>query len=227
MQIASTISPHFIEGFVEQCVNLGLDEAQTEELFRKHANNQIISRPAVYAGFRAVAGSYEGPVSKSAMVRWMTPDMISLAEDVRLHYGDDPMSCQVRETLGLPEPSWDTVPEAVKSAATSLSNVLDEFDYLPLNQKILLAILAGGGLGGMARGLRPTAEDEAMGRGPFNRVTRGALRGAGTGAGAAAGAAAGSDVAGRFAGDLRLPGLVSGATLGGLAGRRLISDVVS
>ena len=227
MQVASTISPSFIEGFVGQCVQMGLNADETEELFRKHANNSFIARPNVHEGFRRVLNAYDGDIPKSAMVRWVSPDMLSLVTDVRMHYGDDPIAQQFREAADLPEPSWDTVPESVKAAAANVSNVLDQFDYLPLNQKILLAILAGGGLGGLSRGLRPTDEDEALGRGPFNRVTRGALRGAGTGAGVAAGAAAGSDVAGRFAGDLRLPGMVMGGTLGGLAGRRLAGDVIS
>ena len=227
MQVASTISPRFIEGFVEQCMQMGLTADQTEDLFRKHAHNTLIARPDIYEGFRGVVGEYEGPLTKSAMARWMNPDMIALAEELRINYGDDPLSAQMRDALDLPEPSWDTVPDNIKSAAAGLSNIIDQFDYLPLNQKILLAVMAGGGLGGLSRGLRPTEDDEALGRGSFNRVTRGALRGAGTGAGVAAGAAAGSDVAGRFDPGMRLPGLLMGGTLGGMAGKNLASQIIA
>lgn len=227
MQVASTISPRFIEGFVEQCMQMGLSADETEDLFKKHAHNALVARPEIYAGFRSVVGSYEGPLSKSAVARWLTPDMIALNEEIRLAYGDDPLSCQLRDQFGMPEPSWDNVPDHVKEAAANLSNVLDQFDYLPLNQKILLAVMAGGGLGGLSRGLKPTEEDQNLGRGTFNRVTRGALRGAGTGAGVAAGAAAGSDIAGRYAGDTRLPGMLLGGTLGGMAGKNLASQIVS
>lgn len=227
MQIASPVSPKFIEGFVEKCMSLGLNADETEDLFHKHAHNSVLATPGIYAGFRQKVAEYEGPVAKSAMARWMSPDMLAMAEEIRVHYGDDPLSCQMRDAMGLPEPSWDTVPDHIKSAASNLSNIIDQFDYLPLNQKILLATMVGGGLGGAARGLSPTDEDEQQDRGVFNRVTRGALRGAGTAAGGAAGAAAGSDITGRFAPEMRLPGMILGGTMGGLAGRRLINDVVT
>lgn len=227
MKVASEISPQFIDGFVGQCIAMGMGPDETEILFRKHANNKVIARPNIYDGFREAIANYEGPLRKSAMTRWMNPDMIAMAEEVRLNFGEDPLSCQMREAMGLPEPSWDNVPDNVKAAATNLSHIIDQFDYLPLNQKVLLAMIAGGGLGGAARGLAPTDEDEALGRTSFNRVTRGALRGAGAGAGAAAGASAGSDIAGRFAPDMRLPGMLLGGTIGGMAGKRLTSDVIS
>lgn len=227
MNDASPVSAHFVEGFVEHCLSMGLNLSETEELFAKHAHNAVIARPSVYSGFRDVIAEYSGPITKSAVARWMGPDMLALAEEARIHYGDDPLSRATRNELGLPDPSWDTVPDNVKEAAAGLSQIIDEFDYLPLNQKVLLASLFGGGLGGTVRALNPTDDDEALGRSTFNRVARGTLRGAGTGAGAAAGMAAGSDVAGRFDPGMRLPGMVMGGTLGGMAGRRLAGDVVS
>lgn len=227
MKVASAISPHFIEGFVTQCIAMGMNADDTETLFRKHANNAVIARPGIYDGFREVIANYDGPCSKAAMARYFTPDTIALAEEVRLNFGDDLLSQQMREEMGLPEPSWDNVPDHIKRAATNLSNVIDQFDYMPLNQKILLAMLAGGGLGAGARAFAPTAEDDELGRSGFNRVTRGALRGAATGAGAAAGAAAGSDVSGRFAPDMRLPGMLLGGALGGVTGRHLAGEVIS
>lgn len=226
MNVASPISPHFIEGFVGQCLAMGLNLDETEALFDKHAHNTVIARPHVYEGFRDVVASYDGPLTKSAVARWMGPDMLAAAEETRLHYGDDPMSQLARQELGLPDPSWDTVPEPIKVAAAGLSQIMDEFDYLPLNQKILLASMLGGGVGGAMRGISPNDEDVALNRNAFSRTARGAVRGAGTAAGAAAGAAAGSDVAGRFAPDMRLPGMILGGTMGGMAGRRLTGDLI-
>lgn len=227
MKVASAISPQFIEGFVTKCIEMGMDADATETLFRKHANNAVIARPDIYDGFREVIANYDGPLAKSAMARYFTPDTIALAEEVRLNFGDDPLSCQMREEMGLPEPSWDGVPEHIKLAASNLSHLIDQFDYMPLNQKILLAMLAGGGMGAGARAFAPTEEDATLGRSSFNRVTRGALRGAATGAGAAAGAAAGSDVSGRFAPDMRMPGMLLGGALGGVTGRHLAGEVIS
>ena len=190
MKVASSISPDFIEGFVERCSDLGFNLDQTEELFRKHCNNALFTRPDIYEGFREKIASHNG--NKATLAKCLTPDMISLAEDVRLHYGEDPMSMQLRAELNIPEPSWDTVPDNIKQAASQLSRVMDEFDYLPLNQKILLSMIIGGGVGGLGRAAMPSAEDEAYGRGPINRGLRGAARGAGIGAGGALGAAGGS-----------------------------------
>jgi hypothetical protein len=226
MKVASTISPDFIEGFVESCSDMGFNLDQTQELFRKHCNNALFARPDIYEGFREKIASFDGAVSKSALARYLTPDMISLAEDIRLHYGDDPMSVQLRGELGLPEPSWDNVPGPIKSAASRISQVIDEFDYLPLNQKILLAMMLGGGVGGVGRAMMPSNEDVASGRGAMNRGLRGAFRGAALGAGGAAGMATGSDIAGRFDPGLRLPGMVLGGGLGAWAGNRLAGDIM-
>jgi hypothetical protein len=229
MRVASSFSREFLEGFVERCQQMGLDCDQTESLFQKHANNTIIAEPGIYDGFREVLGHYEGPLPKSAMARWLIPDIIALAEDCRIKWGSDILSCQMRDAMGLPAPSWDTVPTSIKQAATDLSSSMDSFDHLPLNQKILLAALLGGGAGGAVRALAPTNEDVDMGRGMANRVTRGVGRGALAGAGAGVGAGAGSEVSDALSGPVahgesspaKLPAMLLGGALGGMGGFKL------
>lgn len=231
MKVASEFSQPFIEGFVEQCQKMGCDCNQTEDLFRKHANTTIISRPDIFEGFGDYIGHYQGPMRKSAIVKWMSPDLISLVEECRIKWGSDLMSQQIRASLGWPEPSWDTIPEEIKIAATDMSQSMESFDHLPLNQKILMAALIGGGAGGLLRGAVPSSEDSMAGRGGLDRIMRGVGRGALAGAGAAVGAGAGSELAGtvgdtgRHGEELpnpaKTPAMLLGGGLGALAGYRL------
>ena len=239
MQVENRFSPEFQEGFVEQCQRMGLDCDQTEDLFRKHANNCFIGSPNIYEGFCETVRDYKGPLTKSSTVRWMTPDMISLATECRLKYGSDALSQQMRACLQIPEPSWDTVPEDLRKTASSLSNIVDQFDYLPLNQKVMLASLAGAGVGGLSRTIAPSETDQMQGRGALSRALRGSLRGGAIGAGAGMGAALGSSMVshgtpppllhGRrvpdYGGNLVGPANLIGAAAGGLAGNSLIGDM--
>ncbi len=229
MRVANSFSASFLEGFVKECQAMGLSCDETEDLFRKHSNNTLIAQPNIYEGFGNYIGRYDGPLPKSAMARYLTPDVIALAEECRIKWGNDILSRQMRDKLGWPEPSWDTVPDHIKAASADLSNSLESFDHLPLNQKVLLASLLGGSFGGAARSLAPTNEDQMMDRSLVNRATRGVGRGALTGAGAAIGAGAGSELTDALGGPsqhgepspLKLPAMLLGGTLGGMGGFRL------
>jgi len=187
MKIDNGFSPEFLEGFVEQCQRMGLDANGTEELFRKHANNTILAQANINDGFNEVIGKYRGRLTKAALVRWLTPDHLSLATECRIKWGSDPLSQQMRAALKWPEPSWETVPEPIKEAASSLSHMMSQFDYLPMNQKVLLAALLGGGAGSLYRTVHPTESDSMHDRGVINRATRGLMSGGALGAGAGAG----------------------------------------
>lgn len=219
-------SPNFVEGFVRGCMERGLDANQTEELFRKQANNTLLSQPAIQDGLRTGLRKVAGRMSKVAMVRAMHPDLLSLAVDCRVHYGNDPMSQQMRKQAGLPEPSWDNVPDHVKEAAANLQQTLNGFSSMPLNQQVMLAMMLGGGAGGALRAISPTNDDIASGRGTISRVARGIGHGATVGAGAATGARAG-DFIGSAGGDksFRLPMMLAGGLAGSYAGNNLANSV--
>jgi hypothetical protein len=223
---SQSVTPAFVEGFVKRCMDLGFTQEQTEDHWLKHAYGNILARPNVYEGFRSRMQKASAVMTKAAQARWTHPDVLATLMENRIQYADTPMMQNLREELGLPEPSWDTVPASVKQAAANLSATVNQFDALPLNQKILLAMLIGGGVGGISRSVSPTGEDDALGRSRLNRVVRGGLRGAGIGAGTAAGVAAGSDVAGRFSPDLKLTGMAAGGALGALGGKSLADEVV-
>jgi hypothetical protein len=232
MRVTNTFSPQFIEGFVKQCQQMGLNADQTEDLFRKHANNTIMAQPNIFDGFSRTLGKYTGPMSKSAMTRWLTPDIIALAEECRVKWGSDALSQQMRQDMQWPEPSWETVPEELQKVAHSLSHSLAEFDYLPLNQKVMLAALLGSGIGGLKRTVAPSDEDAMMHRGALSRFTHGAGHGAAVGAGAGLGAGVGEE----FFGDHKnlghgasveshsLPGMLLGAGMGGAGVSHLLGD---
>lgn len=228
MKVACPISQNFMEGFVEQCSEMGMTLDETESLFHKHCNNALFARPDIYEGFREKIASYPGDRAKLA--RFLTPDVISLAANVRVCYGDDPLSAQLRNDMDIPDPSWDNVPEHVKVAASQIAQLVDIYDYLSLPQKILLASVIGGGLGGITRGANPSAEDMMAGRGPINRMARGTLRGAGMGAGAATGGSMASLLSSSMRGerplrDARLPETLLGGGLGALGANKLMSGI--
>jgi len=221
-----------IDGFVKQCMDLNLDESQTEALFRVHANNAILADPDIMAGFTAGISVPNG-LKKSAMMRYLTPEVLALSVDCQIKYGSDALSMDVRKAAGIPEPSWDTVPDHVKAAATLLSELekngtfaqgpLEQFDALPLQQKVLLASLFGATLGGAGRMMAPKLEDQMNQRGLVNRAGRGALRGALTGAGAAAGETAGASVGGPAGPEGKLMGMTGGALLGSIGGHSALN----
>lgn len=225
-----TFPADYVDGFVKQCMDMDLNEAETEALFRVHANNAIMADPAINSGFREIIGSFKR-LKKSAMLRYLTPEMLALSMDCQIRYGNDLLSQETRAEAGLPEPSWDTVPDHVKAAALVISEMekrssmqpgpLEQFDSLPLQQKVLLASLFGGVLGGAGRAAAPKVEDQANQRGVLNRFSRGALRGAMTGAGAAAGENAGAALGAPGGPEGKLIGMTGGTLLGGIGGHQL------
>lgn len=230
MRVANNFSPEFIEGFVERCRQMGMNADQTEDQFRKHANNTIIAQPNIFEGFAETLAKYEGTLSKAAMTRWLTPDVIALAEECRVKWGSDALSQQMRQDMQWPEPSWETVPDELRKVAHSLSHTMQEFDYLPLNQKVMLAALLGSGVGGLSRTLAPSDEDAAMHRGVGSRFMHGAGHGAAVGAGAGLGAGVGEEFFGDHANlghgmrmdSHSLPGLLLGAGVGGAGVNHLL-----
>jgi hypothetical protein len=100
---------------------------------------------------------------------------------------------------------------------------IEQFDTLPLQQKVLLASLFGATLGGAGRAAAPKMEDQLNQRGVVNRFTRGALRGALTGAGAAAGETAGSALGASAGPEGRLMGMTGGTLLGGIGGHSALN----
>ncbi len=237
MQVANSFSPDFLEGFVERCQQMGLNEDQAEELFRKHANNTLLAQPNINEGFRQAIAEYDGNLTKAAMMRWLNPNALAVAEECRIKYGSDALSVQMRSAMGLPEPSWDTVPEELQKVASSLSGLLDEYDYLPLNQKVLLASLVGAGIGGAGRAVAPSESDDIYDRGVTKRLLLGGLRGGMMGAGAGMGAGLGSSMAshgtppvpGRrrpdYGGDMSVPANLIGGGAGALAARSLMGNL--
>ena len=221
MKVATPFPLQFIDGFTKKCQDLGMSAEDTEAQFRIHANNQLLSRPHVMEGFSAKMAGYRGTITKAAMAKYMTPTLLAAAVECQVRYGSDPLSSYIRKAAGMPDPDRHT-----KRAAQGMAGVINNFDYIPLPQKIMLGLLGGGGLGAVNRLFRPTDADQTYGRGMFSRATRGMLRGAGIGAGAAAGAAAGSDLASRFDYGARLPGMILGGTMGGLGAHRLANDIV-
>jgi hypothetical protein len=217
-------SPAFVEGFVKSCLDQGLNMPQTEALFRQHSFNYLLSSPNIYKGFQTKLASYTGPLTKSAMSRFLTPAILALAAECRVKYANDALSIKLRKETGLPDPSWETVDPELQKIANSLSGALSSYAGLPMNQKILLAALAGSGVGGLSRLARPSEEDQIEGRGAMSRTLRGAGRGAVTGAGAGVGSEVGGLSGLEAAGSKGvLPGMLLGAGAGGYAAHRLTS----
>lgn len=214
------LSPAFIDGFVAECYNRGLTLDDTETLFCKHANAQYLATPGIYEGFRQ--GLQNSGLSKAALARFLSPDILATAVDCRIKYGHDALSCLLRESAGMPEPDMETVGDELQKVASAIGQQLSSFQSLPLNQQLLIASLVGAGAGGVKRLFMPNDEDQAEGRGPVSRAVRGAGRGAATGAGAAGGAALGASMGGR---QNRLGGALAGGATGAIAGNQLAKMV--
>ncbi len=234
MKIASPFSQRQIEGFVKAAMDMGLNEDETEHLFRVQCNNTLISDPAVRRGFERGLREGLGEVKQASLLPLLSPEVISLALECQIKFGSTATAIWMRRQMGItPEDDQKIQQEGQKIASTlrtqepRMAGLLNLFDAMPLNQKILLASLLGGAANGTYRAMRPTNQDMWADRGVFSRVARGATRGAATGAGAAAGMAAGSDVGTRFGADVRLPMMAAGGVVGGLAGRHLADGVVT
>jgi hypothetical protein len=217
-----SLSPQFTDGFVKSCLDHGLNMEQTESAYRIHALNYLLSTPGIYGGFREKLATYRGALTKSAMSRYLTPEILALTAECRIKYADDALSIKLRSELGLPAPSWETVDPEIQKIASSLSDTVSHFEAMPLNQKVLLASMVGSGMGGLSRLARPTADDQYNQRGALNRTFRGIGRGAATGAGFAAGAEAGGSLTqGLGHGGATVPGMLAGGAAGALAAHRL------
>lgn len=225
MQLKVEFSKSFLEGFIVKCASHGLTDDEMVNTFQVHANNAILSRPEIFQGFSARIKKASARTAQ--MARVLTPEMLSLAVDCRIKYGSDLLSRELRKEAGMPEPDEAELPEAYVKLASVMETVLRDFDTMPLNQKILLAMIAGGAAGGLKRFASPSNEDLGHDRGGVDRTARGILGGAGIGAGVAAGASAGSSLAGPISPDMRIPAMAMGGTLGGLAGNKLVKDLIS
>jgi len=212
----------YAEGFVKCCADKGLTATDTENIWRIHNFNAFLATPGIYDGFRTKLASYNGPITKSEMLPYLTPQALAISAECHVKYATDELSRKVRSELQLPEPSWDTVPEETRKIASQIENAIQGFAALPLHQKVLISSLAGAGIGGVARMARPSSDDQINQRGTLNRALRGAARGGFTGAGAAAGAEAGGDVGLNTAGPQGImPGMLLGGVAGGAAANRL------
>lgn len=216
------LSPAFVDGFVKSCCDQGCSLDETEKLYRTHALNYFLSKPSIYSGFREKLATYNGALTKSAMARYLTPDIIALAAECNIKYASDALSIQMRSELGLPEPSWESVPEETQKIAAGISDTVAHYAAMPLNQKVLLASMIGSGLGGLSRLVRPTVDDQMEDRGTASRMLRGAGRGAATGAGFAAGAEAGGSLAAPLGhGGATIPSMLAGGAAGAMAAHKL------
>lgn len=218
------LSLQFIEGFVKSCSEQGLSLMQTESALRQHAMNYFLSTPDVYKGFHEKVASYSGELTKSQIAPYLSPEALAISAECQIKYASDPLSESIRFELGLPEPSWDTVPEPIKKIASSMNNSLAYYAQLPMNQKILIASLAGAGVGGLGRLIHPSNSDQMTGRGKLDRIVHGAMRGAATGAGVGAGSEVG-EIGGAEIGGAGgvIPGMMAGGVAGGAATHKLLS----
>lgn len=239
LQVPLEVNLPFIDGFVKACSDRGMPLDEIERQYRVYSNNALLSSPNVRKGFEETISKYEGPITKAAMAKHMTPEMLSLVVECRIKYGSDLLSQTIRNVMEVPDQTWNDVGVEIRDTAAAIKKasamphpspyrgLMDDFDQMPLNQKVLLSLLAGASAGGLARAVRPNADDQLNDRGFVNRSIRGSLRGAGTGAGAAAGAAAGSYLGGGVSPDFRLPSMAMGGMLGGMIGHRTMNDFIS
>lgn len=225
MKLSAGFSKTFLDGFVGRCLALGMDEAETTEVFHKYANNKMLSTPGIYEGFRQRLHDEEHGMTKAAMAKYLTPEVLSLVMDCRIKYANDALSSSMRAHLDLPEPAWSDVPPPTREVAylmtKSAAQLLNQYSQLPMNQQVLLASLVGGGMGGLKRLALPSMEDRMSNRSALNRFGRGAGRGAVVGAGAGMGAAAGGAMFPRN----RMSGMLTGGAVGGL-GANALTNVV-
>jgi hypothetical protein len=219
---ARQLSPQFIEAFVKTCTDKGLSVDATEDYFRQHAMNYFLATPGIYEGFHQKVASYRGELTRAQMARYMTPAVLAKVAECRVRYADDPLSESLRFELNLPDPSWDTVEAETRKVASALNDSLSYYAQLPMNQKVLIASLAGAGIGGLSRAVHPTIDDQLLNRGKLNRATRGVFRGGTVGAGTAAGSELG-EIAGAEAGGAGgvIPGMLAGGIGGGLLTNKL------
>lgn len=212
---------------------LGLPEEAACEHFAKFANCQLLTDGEIGEAFGATLQAKSATVSTRHLTRVLNPDVLGAAVSLRVWHGDDPLSESLRKAAGAPEPDaqaeWDKRDPQLSKIATTLSGMGNQFNQMPLNQKLLVAMMLGGLGGGAYRAAQPSDEDQAMGRGVANRTIRGAGRGAAVGAGAAAGSTLGAGLSDSVhaSPDFRLLAAALGGLGGGAVGNRLVDEGLS
>ena len=220
--MSSIPSPEFCEGFVKQCSEHGLTIPEAEAAWRTYNFNAFLATPGIYESFRTKLASYAGGITKATMLPYLTPQALAISAECHIKYASDTLSIRMRKELGLPEPSWDTVPAETRKIASMLNSTLANYSNMPFPQQALVASLVGAGIGGLGRMAMPSNTDEVEGRGKLNRFAHGAARGAFTGVGAATGIDAGAALGGATAGRQGvMPGAAVGGVVGGLAANQL------
>lgn len=207
----SIADPNFLEAFVKQCSAQGMSEAQTTEAVWLQGRNEFLLDPRVQHGFASVMADYQGPLTKAALAKYFTPNVIACVVECQLRLGDSALAESFRKEAGL----FD---QPQRYVAPSL---LDKFNGLSLPQKALVSALMGGGATGAYRYFHPSEEDQMTGRGDIERGIRGAGQGAITGIGALAGGELGQRLA-PAVGASRGLGFSGGAVMGALAGNNLM-----
>ena len=210
---SSVADPIILQAFVRHCVSRGLTEEQTKEAVWLQGRNETLQDPEVAAGFGRVLADYHGGLTKAAIARYMTPNVIACALECRLRLGQDAASTAFRKEAGF----MDHPPQQYIHPS-----LLDHFNQLSTPQKALVSALAGGGANGAYRYFHPDDDDLRSGRGEVERGLRGAGQGAVMGVGALAGAELGQRL-GPSLGASRGLSAVGGAVAGGMAGRSLVS----
>jgi len=209
---------------------LGLPEEAACEHFAKFANCQLLTDGDIGQAFAQTLKAKSATVSTRHLTRTLNPDVLAAAVSLRVWHGDDPLSDAMRKAAGAPDPDaqteWDKRDPRIVKIATTLSGMSGQFNQMPLNQKLLIAMMLGGLGGGAYRAAQPSDEDQVAGRGVTNRFVRGAGRGAAVGAGAAAGTTLGSGLSDSIhaSPDFRMLAAALGGIGGGAVGNRLVDE---
>lgn len=210
--MSSVADPIVLNAFVRHCVTMGLTEEQTKEAVWLQGRNETLQDPEVAKGFARVLADYHGPLTKAALARAMTPNVIACVVECRLRLGQDAASTAFRKEAGF----FDSRPEQFIQPG-----LLDHFNGLTIPQKALVTAMLGGGAGGAYRYFNPDNDDMRNGRGETERSIRGAGRGAVAGLGALAGSEFGQRL-GPSVGVGRGLSATAGAVAGGVAGHNLL-----
>lgn len=217
-------SPDFIEGFVKRCAAKGMGERETADHFKVYAWNAICMDPDIQRGFRERIKTAN--IRPSIMTKMLTPERIAMAAEMTLMHSKTAAATWTRNYLDQHGLLMKTAMTQRPPQGPGVADLFRTFQAIPLEDRLIVAAILGAGGGGLARGLRPSQDDQVENRGVFGRVMRGAGRGASTMTGAAAGASAGAGIGDAFSPEVRLPLSAFGAVLGGMAGHRLAGDVI-
>lgn len=202
------------DGFIKRCQAHGLSAEQTTEAMWLQGRVSLLNDPDIAAGFRARLAADDSGLSKAALARYLTPEVIAAAAECQLLCGSGGLVQEMRKAAG--------IMDRINPPPITLNpTLLDRYNGLTTSQKALTnAILGGGGMG-MYRYFHPDNDDIREGRGEMER----GIRGAGVGAVAGLGATAGGELGQRLApavGVSRGLGQLGGMAAGGVAGSRLM-----